>query len=124
MCWSFNTSHVVIYRNHRKRNANSSLVSIHLMLLFILYFVFYSMIIFEVSIHLMLLFISVIVFVAVASPLFQYISCCYLSHTKTTRWISYIKVSIHLMLLFIGMMKHTSMSQQSFNTSHVVIYLF
>ena len=53
-----------------------------------------------VSIHLMLLFILIINAHSVTLCKFQYISCCYLSkRAKSSR--RYCNVSIHLMLLFI-----------------------
>ena len=75
-------------------------VSIHLMLLFISSRKRQKQTRTKVSIHLMLLFITVISFLLSAFTAFQYISCCYLSNQTIMHW----------------------RNEQSFNTSHVVIY--
>ena len=118
----FNTSHVTLYRNTRCGGEGKSIVSIHLMLLFIelrkqlkkakegfQYISCYSLsespsdYKFErrVSIHLMLLFIHSGWLQEEMEKRFQYISCYSLSFR---RWCGSVlgRVSIHLMLLFIG----------------------
>ena len=92
----------------------------------------------------MLLFILKTSILSTTLPLFQYISCCYLSSPalKVKSWvfvsihlmllfilrsattIFYIAfVSIHLMLLFILTFCLAEIFGPCFNTSHVVIYL-
>ena len=97
----FNTSHVVIYQKRNGKVGKIGTVSIHLMLLFILFEQkrFYSAE--NVSIHLMLLFIIDSMALIKCPEWFQYISCCYLSERCREKW-GFAKVSIHLMLLFIG----------------------
>ena len=137
----FNTSHVTVYQNGS--GLALRLISIHLMLLFIL---FWHCIVFSlprISIHLMLLFIDDYIWTGNQSAGFQYISCYCLSRRMAT--ISHIHgISIHLMLLFIvGCFKHGRMlclfqyiscyclSELNllrspwfvnFNTSHVTVY--
>ncbi len=77
-----------------------TIVSIHLMLLFILLDTPCNGYIKFVSIHLMLLFIPEKPKLYIPSDRFQYISCCYLSKENFSLKIGTM-VSIHLMLLFI-----------------------
>ena len=117
----FNTSHVTLYRCKGPRKCPGSLVSIHLMLLFIysrwslmrtkwrfntshvtLYHhpFLQDLWLLRVSIHLMLLFISGMVVFRKVWREFQYISCYSLSYMAMAGW----------------------KPQQSFNTSHVTLY--
>ena len=117
----FNTSHVTVYHNIRRRSllrigfqyiscyclstirtcyCNSDYISIHLMLLFILFS-------FR---HLSIMLI------------FQYISCYCLSTTAST-FLPACKISIHLMLLFIPtFLIYVTSCYVHFNTSHVTVY--
>ena len=119
----FNTSHVTLYRCKGPRKCPGSLVSIHLMLLFIekklsdmeqkiafQYISCYSLSFWqnqnsmqlgEVSIHLMLLFITGEDLRDYIGGKFQYISCYSLSYLWQNR-AALDHVSIHLMLLFIS----------------------
>ena len=96
----FNTSHVTLYPFFPVITFSLDFVSIHLMLLFINYWGWYSQKE-RVSIHLMLLFIPDAIFPIVLSTF----------------------VSIHLMLLFIFIIGHlNSVLITGFNTSHVTLY--
>ena len=98
----------------------------------------------NVSIHLMLLFIWEAFLTVRKKGTFQYISCYCLSSShammeQTSLQFQYIScyclsisgavnsatftVSIHLMLLFIMMQQQVPQQMQSFNTSHVTVYL-
>ena len=96
---SFNTSHVTLYHNIPASLRSFCLVSIHLMLLFIIYRKRDFCKVFPVSIHLMLLFIKK-----------------YWLEGKGR------KVSIHLMLLFILAILDCNNLLARFNTSHVTLY--
>ena len=140
----FNTSHVTLYRCKGPRKCPGSLVSIHLMLLFIekklsdmeqkiafQYISCYSLSFWqnqnsmqlgEVSIHLMLLFIS-----QRMNRIIRYLSFN-TSHVTLYHWRGFKRlyrweVSIHLMLLFIVSMAKQSGIGSRFNTSHVTLYL-
>ena len=145
---SFNTSHVVIYPKTRSilrselstfqyisccylsfnfptATKSATIVSIHLMLLFIRLMKTDIHVQMLVSIHLMLLFILWVnpfriivcqfqyisccylsdaqVFEDTFAGMFQYISCCYLSNLSVSLLLCFLLVSIHLMLLFIDL---------------------
>ena len=76
------------------------MISIHLMLLFIIYYLSPCISIYLISIHLMLLFIASEYIFHQPSYKFQYISCYCLSQSYHLLFYS-ISISIHLMLLFI-----------------------
>ena len=118
----FNTSHVILYPGAFVGNGGNSTVSIHLMLFFILNRKLFRFLFFRfntshvilyrvlrseshiyniVSIHLMLFFIGR--------------SICRIYGT--------LGVSIHLMLFFICEYKIHLKADDSFNTSHVILYL-
>ena len=160
----FNTSHVTLYPMERRiaetvnkfqyiscYSLSQSLqflrldpvVSIHLMLLFIWFGIWFRKTDDFVSIHLMLLFIgkysTIIVLFSCFNTShvtlyhktiwresygnsFQYISCYSLS-ISGIRAESPGSVSIHLMLLFIILGKYSTKEKTSFNTSHVTLYL-
>ena len=119
----FNTSHVILYPGAFVGNGGNSTVSIHLMLFFILNRKLFRFLFFRfntshvilyrvlrseshiyniVSIHLMLFFIGR--------------SICRIYGT--------LGVSIHLMLFFICEYKIHLKADDSFNTSHVILYLY
>ena len=119
-------------------------ISIHLMFLFIVVVFVYIMYYKGISIHLMFLFIHLFLLSSLRKPLFQYISCSYLSTSYTTPFVI-VLISIHLMFLFIhtedlellGIVefqyiscsylskrkKTVRVKKANFNTSHVLIYL-
>ena len=96
----FNTSHVTLYRCKGPRKCPGSLVSIHLMLLFISQRM---------------------------NRIIRYLSFN-TSHVTLYHWRGFKRlyrweVSIHLMLLFIVSMAKQSGIGSRFNTSHVTLYL-
>ena len=96
----FNTSHVVIYPPW---SPDLGVVSI-------------------VSIHLMLLFIWLLVYPIGQESMFQYISCCYLSNQFRIQ-ISTIFKFQYISCCYLSSTLITEISRKcSFNTSHVVIY--
>ena len=95
----FNTSHVTVYH-----------------ILQCLYEVFL-----QISIHLMLLFIVFWQYHLTTSSAFQYISCYCLSWSWVIWWKEKI-ISIHLMLLFIITINAERFQFCNFNTSHVTVY--
>ena len=97
---SFNTSHVTLYLAAPLATIKYCLVSIHLMLLFILYG--YGRM--------------------EATTEFQYISCYSLSRKGMGYGTSGMRVSIHLMLLFILLGACNMFLSFCFNTSHVTLY--
>ena len=139
----FNTSHVTVYpygqvfANARgwfqyiscyclswwcNKSINDTEISIHLMLLFILFYYALPNRYCDISIHLMLLFIPTSVSSEMFGTSFQYISCYCLSafvHHSTPLLV----ISIHLMLLFILLNAPVFLSRINFNTSHVTVYL-
>ena len=96
----FNTSHVTLYRCKGPRKCPGSLVSIHLMLLFIFFSTSLANVL-AVSIHLMLLFITSSQNIYYQYNPFQYISC--------------YSLSVNILILFLLSL--------CFNTSHVTLYL-
>ena len=119
----FNTSHVTVYLSLPILRHLLSLISIHLMLLFIwnrmedhkrlqnfntshvtVYHVFE---IFSINLH-----------------IFQYISCYCLSRLVKVWKVLANSISIHLMLLFIEEQQRHWWTGRNFNTSHVTVYLF
>ena len=76
-----------------------------------------------ISIHLMLLFICKGWENARGCKIFQYISCYCLSEKVATLLLRKQCISIHLMLLFIMLLfAYRCASGQNFNTSHVTVY--
>ncbi len=119
----FNTSHVVIYQSELIPRANTFNVSIHLMLLFIQVFLrlFYCLCQFQYisCCYLSHLYIIDILLV----PTFQYISCCYLSHWLRTG-VGEMFVFQYISCCYLSMSQEPLLKDSdSFNTSHVVIYL-
>ena len=78
---------------------------------------------YRVSIHLMLLFIMFLDSFLRTISAFQYISCYSLSSTGMSDPCQPL-VSIHLMLLFIMCYHRMSFFVKGFNTSHVTLYQF
>ena len=118
---SFNTSHITLYRSLFRTSSDSSIVSIHLMLLFIGFRTETVISCIWVSIHLMLLFIPLL------TSCKWYILCFNTSHVtlylcKKEKTKEGVKVSIHLMLLFILFRFPVLLKTVSFNTSHVTLY--
>ena len=95
---NFNTSHVTVYRSWLPNKTWQSLISIHLMLLFIISFSHAFLLSLYISIHLMLLFIGRKPANACRTNPFQYISCYCLSIPINFPPL-FSCISIHLMLL-------------------------
>ena len=95
-----NTSHVLIYQSTHHRTALLPAIQIHLMFLFIGFFVPAS-----------LDFVK-----------FKYISCSYLSVCLAVPYIHF-SIQIHLMFLFIKNAVQEKINCNYSNTSHVLIYL-
>ena len=119
----FNTSHVTVYPLQLCTALGPSLISIHLMLLFIASALFLLPPFGIISIHLMLLFIKV------ENPKIREETHFNTSHVTVYLYAGVSdpevsSISIHLMLLFIGFL-YVSESGTfiHFNTSHVTVYL-
>ena len=85
--YNFNTSHVTVYLVHKSIKHGNATISIHLMLLFIIFLAYNQLFDIVISIHLMLLFI---VTRTKGQPMvlaFQYISCYCLSNELTPFYI-------------------------------------
>ena len=83
----FNTSHVTVYQWTSYITCSAKRISIHLMLLFIVFPALFHQFYQDISIHLMLLFID---------------------KKTSNRWVS-LGISIHLMLLFINSVVHRNL---------------
>ena len=116
----FNTSHVTVYRLTRKQSRKTNrfqYISCYCLSRCQKNMIQYSLI----SIHLMLLFIDCIADENPSSLAFQYISCYCLSHCHNL-FFCHFRISIHLMLLFIIMNTFEAECEFDFNTSHVTVY--
>ena len=118
---SFNTSHVTLYLRRFLLRTQILLVSIHLMLLFIMYHWMQLLTTSYVSIHLMLLFI---VFLAEKDGTYFCFNTSHVTLYRQMQWAQTWQspVSIHLMLLFILSTFWAILSMVGFNTSHVTLY--
>ena len=142
---SFNTSHITLYRSLFRTSSDSSIVSIHLMLLFIGFRTETVISCIWVSIHLMLLFIPlltsckwyILCFNTSHVTLylckkektkegvkkFQYISCYSLSYVNK-KDKSIIQMFQYISCYSLSNYTENIMEDKaSFNTSHVTLYL-
>ena len=142
----FNTSHVTLYRKATKGWQRNNVVSIHLMLLFIVFKLlnkekkqrFQYISCYSLSVHRIpqRFFPKAFQYISCyslskffrlypeAKDLFQYISCYSLSLSAILAILD-LRVSIHLMLLFITEhLQNSNSGRHSFNTSHVTLYQF
>ena len=119
----FNTSHVTVYPLQLCTALGPSLISIHLMLLFIASALFLLPPFGIISIHLMLLFISVDWDAFAASVGFQYISCYCLSHLLHELFLSVMPFQYISCYCLSSPPLPVLHSLFHFNTSHVTVYL-
>ena len=105
-----------------RTSCNHSIISIHLMLLFIDAFKLFIILNAKISIHLMLLFIYPN---APATGATYYFNTSHVTVYPAggNSIFTGCVISIHLMLLFIGAWQKRRLRQNDFNTSHVTVYL-
>ena len=116
----FNTSHVTVYQNC-KRCCEMRLIFQYISCYCLSVCSIITKQIFLISIHLMLLFIVFPCVNLIIFNTFQYISCYCLS----IPWSPFSPcnpISIHLMLLFIMTDSLFAANYENFNTSHVTVY--
>ena len=119
---SFNTSHVTLYPKLQRVSFPPTVVSIHLMLLFIVEEQSSFNGISNVSIHLMLLFISFASASIALVFLFQYISCYSLSICCQISTVVISRFNTSHITLYHVYGRCFYRRSLSFNTSHVTLY--
>ena len=120
----FNTSHVVIYHHTdlHWQPARIGFNTSHVVIYPVRAGMSITTVVSGVSIHLMLLFIMRMCLKPGLTVAFQYISCCYLSKTSPQKGIKNNSFNTSHVVIYLVVSQLHTVAFSCFNTSRVVIY--